>query len=111
MNEPFKKGHSFPIGLYLKGRGKFVGYEFELHCNHQVTPYVLPQIDSKKIYVNEDSLQNSLQNDYNMITTFGSLQQSKWEKFMFSDIDMTTSANLGILECSFYCSHLTSNKF
>ena len=82
-----------------------------MHCNHQVTPYVLPQIDSKKIYINEDSLQNSLQNDYNMITTFGSLQQSKWEKFMFSDIDMTTSSNLGKLECSFYCSHLTGNKF
>ena len=82
-----------------------------MHCNYQVTPYVLPQIDSKKIYVNEDSLQNSLENDYNMITTFGSLQQSKWEKFMFSDIDMITSANLGKLECSFYCSHFTGNKF
>ena len=99
--------NSIPLLNYLYSGWIWV----ELHCNHQVTPYVLPQIDSKKIFVNEDSLQNSLQNDYNMITTFGSLQQSKWEKFMFSEIDMTTSANLGKLECSFYCSHLTGNKF
>ena len=71
---------------------------------------MLPQIDSKKIYVNENSLLDSLQNDYNAIATFGSFQQSKWEQFMLSNMDMTTWATLGKLECSFYCTHLDTGN-
>ena len=71
---------------------------------------MLPQIDSKKIYVNEDSLLDSLQNDYNMIATFGNFQKSKWEQFMLSNMDMTTSATLGKLDCSFYCTNLDTGN-
>ena len=49
---------------------------------------------------------NQLQDNYNMISNVSN--QSKWEVFIYSKIDMSTITKNN-LECSFYCLHMDMN--